>query len=113
MRQWPGGPVFTICLPTYTSSSAGCWKLSPSGLVLVAAFPPPPPHPNTPPHLPFLRRTPLHLEVPPPLARNYVVAPGDAAAPAAVGKLSRPIASPAVACAASRDDRACCMLPPS
>ena len=42
-----------------------------------------------------------------------VVAPGYAAAPAAVVNLSRSIASPAVACAAGRNDRMCCILPPS
>ena len=69
MRQLPGGPVITVCLPAYTSSCAGCWALSPSGLVLVAAFPPPPPpHPKTPPHFPFLRRALLRLEVSLPLA---------------------------------------------
>jgi len=67
MRQWPGGPVFTICLPAYTSSCAGCWTLSPSGLVLMAAFPPPPPHPSLP--LPLLPLLPLlpQLKVTPPL----------------------------------------------
>jgi len=46
-------------------------------------------------------------------ASPCVVGPGDAAAPAAVGKPSRFIASPAVASAAGRDDRACYLLLPS
>ena len=40
-----------------------------------------------------------------------VGARGGAAAPAAVDKPSRPIASPAVASAAAPNDRACCLLP--
>jgi len=42
-----------------------------------------------------------------------VVAPCGATAPVAVDKPSRSIASPAVACAVGRDDRACCWLSPS
>ena len=42
-----------------------------------------------------------------------MAAPGEATAPAAVDKPSRPIASPAVACAAGCDDRECCLISPS
>ena len=42
-----------------------------------------------------------------------MVAPGEAAAPAAVDKPSRSVASPAVAYAAGRDNRAYCWLLPS
>ena len=46
-------------------------SLPPCPLVLAAAFPPPPPHPKTPPHLPFRCRTFLLLEAPPLLARAW------------------------------------------
>ena len=168
MRQWPGGPVFSICLSAFTCSCACSWILSPSGLVLMAAFPPPPPHPSlplplspllpllpqlqvtppllrcpfanlpllahlllpsplvlaaalapspphpkTPPHLPFLRHTLLRLGVTASAAGPCVDARGGAAAAAAVDKSSRSIASPAVASAVGRDDRTCCWLSPS
>ena len=41
-------------------------------LVLAASRTPPPPLPKTPPYLPFLRRTPLLLKAPPPLARAWL-----------------------------------------
>jgi len=41
-------------------------------MVLAAAFPPPPSPQKTSPHLLFPRRTPLLLEVPPPLARAWL-----------------------------------------
>ena len=49
--------------------------LPPSSLVLVAAFPPPPPPPKIPPHLPFLMRTALLLEVPLPRALAAALPP--------------------------------------